>query len=131
MTTEFKKYIRPLIIIFLFLILAALLTWFAFDLRSLRRSGVFKAVRFLHHRRYAGTTPMLQPGQIDSWMTFRYINYVFHLPANYLQNKLNIADSGYPNITLNKYANAHKLNDATFVQSVRQAVTTYSNGGNQ
>jgi len=130
MNIIFKKYIRPIIAILLILILAVVLIWFVIDFRSLYSSGAFRPTRPLYHRRSNANPSMLQPGQIQGWMNFRYLNFVFRLPANYLSGKLAITDPTYPNTTLDKYANTRKLNNAAFVESVRQAVAAYANGGN-
>jgi len=50
----------------------------------------------------------LSPAQIRGWMTFRYINTVFRLPADYLKNGLNITDPRYPNLSIDSLAKAQK-----------------------
>lgn len=62
---------------------------------------------------------------IDTWMTFNYINIIFKLPADYLKTNLNILDKRYPNVSLNGFIKNNKLNKATFLESVRQAVSLY------
>lgn len=109
--------------------LLAVVVWFGLDVFNLYKMGVVRpAVSRI--RRRPGSQPILVANQIQGWMTFRYIGYVFHLPTNYLATNLNISDPNYPNITLNKYASGHNLNGTTFVQSIRAAVATYG-GGNK
>lgn len=128
MNDNIKKYIPISIAVFLFLILAIVLIWFVVDLNNLHRSGALRAAHSFSRRPLAGS-PILQIGQIQGWMTFSYINYIFRLPANYLSGKLDIADTAYPNFTLDKYASAHKLDQATFLESVKQAAAAYVSGG--
>jgi len=129
MDKYYKKYIRLSIIILLFAVLAAALVWLAVDIRTLRKTGVLRVTRPLRHRHQLSAKPMLQPAQIEGWMTFRYINFVFNLPANYLSGKLNITGTNYLNSTLDSYANARKLDRAAFLASAKKAVTEYPNGG--
>lgn len=107
--------------------LLAVVVWFGIDVFNLYKMGVIRpAVSRI--RRRPGSRPTLIANQIQGWMTFRYIGYVFHLPTNYLAANLKIVDSNYPNITLNKYASGHNLNGATFVQLIRGAVAAYEDG---
>ena len=62
---------------------------------------------------------------IDTWMTFKYINTIFNLPADYLKNGLNISDTRYPNLTLNGYIRNQKLNKTTFLLNVKNTVASY------
>jgi hypothetical protein len=73
----------------------------------------------------------MSPSQIQDWMTFRYINSVFHLPPQYLAQTLKISDVYYPNLVIGTYAASHKLNPADFLTSVKQAVSAYPQGGGQ
>jgi hypothetical protein len=107
--------------------LLAVVVWFGLDVFNLYKMGAIRpAVSGI--RRRPGSRPTLVANQIQGWMTFRYIGYVFHLPANYLAANLKITDPNYPNITLNKYASGHNLNGTTFVQSIRGAVAAYGDG---
>jgi hypothetical protein len=80
------------------------------------------------HRRPRAT---VQAQQIQSWMTFRYINYVFNLPVDYLSGKLNIKNSGYPNITIVQYAAGAKQSSVVATALVRQAVGEFVGGGSK
>lgn len=115
------------ILYLLAIVLIAVFVWFIADLNNLYRSGVIRSGVSRLHRRSAAR-PTLQPQQIGGWMTFRYVNYVFRLPANYLSTKLNITGSGYPGQTLDQYASDNKLDRTAFVGLVRQAVAAYNSG---
>ncbi len=131
MNTELKKYRQPIIVGVLFAILIAILVWFVIDLRQLHRQGDFRMNNPLYRHRHNASNPLMLSAQIQSWMTFRYINYVFRLPVNYLSDKLNITDKSYPNITLDKYITTHKADRAAFIESVKQAVAAYYSGGSK
>lgn len=101
--------------------------WFASDVNSLYRQGVVRpaisrAGRKMH------TKPTISADQIQSWMTFRYIDYVFNLPSAYLPTNLNISDPKYLNSTLEEYAEKNNIKDTIFVQSVRDSVKVYKGG---
>lgn len=129
MDKNYKKYIQLSIIVLLFAVLATVLVWLAVDIRNLRKTGIIRVTHPLRHRHQLLAKPILQPAQIEGWMTFRYVNFVFNLPPNYLSGKLTITGAGYLNNTLDNYANSRKLDRAAFLASVKQAVTEYPNGG--
>jgi hypothetical protein len=106
--------------------LLAVLVWFALDIRSLYRSGVVAPAISRIHRRFLNQ-PAPVASQVQGWMTFRYVQYVFSLPPGYLATKLGIGDSSYLNMTIDGYANKYNMNEATFVQSARDAVAGYQN----
>lgn len=62
---------------------------------------------------------------IQGWMTFDYINYVFNLPPQYLEQKLSLSDQKYPNISINHYAEAHNMTAVLFLQNVKGALNSY------
>jgi len=63
---------------------------------------------------------------INTWMTFDYINVIFKLPKNYLQNTFNITDPRYPNIRIGNYTKQHNLNLREFMHNLELAITNYS-----
>lgn len=65
--------------------------------------------------------------EIGVWMTFDYINFIFKLPSDYLQNYLSINDNRYPNIKIGHYIKENRLNPSVFIPTVKQAVTVYQN----
>lgn len=68
----------------------------------------------------------LSVDEIESWMTFAYINFVFKLPTNYLQSDLQLFDSRYPNIQIRRYARMNHLDEAELVKNVQNAVTSFN-----
>jgi hypothetical protein len=131
MNTRFKNYKDLILAILLILILSAVLIWFIFEIKNLYKSGALTVSGQVHHFRYVPAKPMLQVSQIQGWMTFHYINYIYHLPATFLKTKLDITSSSYPNLSLNEYISKNKLNGSTFIQTVRKEVASYFNGGSQ
>jgi hypothetical protein len=122
-----KKRFR---IFLLWLILALLLGILAYtawqittDLVGIKRSGV------LHMRRrlFAPSLPLGrgQVGQIQNWMTFRYVNTVFRLPSAFLQTQLNIADKHYPNITIDTLAKQQSRTSSAELLLVQQKIQNY------
>lgn len=63
---------------------------------------------------------------IQSWMTFSYIDFIFKLPPNYLQNALHLSDPHYPNVQIRLYSKVNNLNPATVIQQIQQAITAYT-----
>ena len=62
------------------------------------------------------------PEEIRGWMTFRYINHVFKLPPDYLQNELHIATSTYLNISIEQFAHVTQASSAATLEHVRNSV---------
>lgn len=55
-------------------------------------------------------------------MTFAYINFRFHLPPDYLKEKLAIQDKKYPEIPLNRYIKKNALDSMIFLKQVQDIV---------
>jgi hypothetical protein len=102
-------------IIFLAAVFVATLVWFASGVH-----GFYRTVRVHPYGQQA-----LNADQIQAWMTFRYVDFVFHLPPSYLGTELQISNTLYQNQTLAAYAAANGVDAATFVQSVQAAVSAY------
>ncbi len=66
-------------------------------------------------------------GRVQSWLTFDYLNFVFRLPPTYLESQLPAPDSKYPNISIEAYADRHKLDHLKFLEEVRSAIGNYLN----
>jgi len=62
---------------------------------------------------------------VQAWMTFDYVDQLFGVPSDYLQHQLSISDPNYPHITISGYARHNKLNVATFLAGVDQALVRY------
>lgn len=67
----------------------------------------------------------LTPEDIQGWMTFEYINFVFKLPPDYLKQTLSLEGNQYPKTTLKHYASKAGLDTTAFVRSVEDAVRNY------
>ncbi len=67
----------------------------------------------------------LTPDDIQGWMTFDYINFVFNLPPDYLRETLSIEDSKYPRVTLGRYASKTGINVAVLIQNIQKATQQY------
>lgn len=75
-----------------------------------------------HHRGVNGQDKQFDPEQIKNWMTFDYLNVVFHLPPDYLKSELNIQDNRYPKIQISAYAKAKNLNQDKFIRTVIDSI---------
>ena len=64
-------------------------------------------------------------GVIRPWMTFDYVNRSFGLPPDFLKTTFDIADPGYPKLTLSRYATEEGFNQAEFMNSIQAAVAHY------
>lgn len=65
---------------------------------------------------------------IQPWMTFDYINVLFHLPKTLLQASLGITDHRYPNITIIRYAHSRYIRSQTLIQQIQNAINQYRSG---
>ena len=65
------------------------------------------------------------PTEIQDWMTFSYVNHIFHLPTTYLGTSLTVQDTHYPDVVIGQYAKSKNLNDADFVKQVQGSVSQY------
>ena len=118
------KNFWQIILAFLLIIAIGLLIWFIVDLRSLYRTGSLRPTRGFN-RNYTHRQ-IINPNQIEGWMTFSYINYIFSLPPSYLKNSLVIQDSHYPNLGIDKYAKEKNINTTSFLTDVQKSVTQYN-----
>lgn len=70
----------------------------------------------------------LGESDIDSvqiWMTFEYLDRVFHVPPAYFQSSLGITDARYPRLTITEYAEAVHVDRAAALLHVRDAIRAY------
>ena len=58
-------------------------------------------------------------------MTFDYVDHLFSLPPEYLQQTLGITDSRYPRIAIEEYAEDAHLDQAATLAAVKNAVAAY------
>ncbi len=62
---------------------------------------------------------------IEPWMTFSYINFLFKLPPDYLMTALGLEGEHYPNIQLARYARLYERPLPELLEEVRQAAGWY------
>ncbi|MFA9262312.1 MAG: hypothetical protein ACEQSB_03065 [Undibacterium sp.] len=65
------------------------------------------------------------PSDIRGWMTFEYLNTVFHLPPTYLSETLHIETKTYPRTTLKQEAKNQNLPLDDFIQSAGEAISRF------
>ena len=121
------KYVK-IIIVFLLLALFSLCFLFYREYNYLRKiddinsyKGLIETLR--NKKSLSGTDADI----VQSWMTFNYLNIIFHIPPNYFKNFLVIADSRYPNLSVGKYAKSVNLSTNILITSVKEAITDYFN----
>ena len=106
------------VIVLLAIASIAALWWFLTDLHQ-----AYRIVRLRDD--LGGSSRRITPAEIQPWMTFDYINRVFHLPPEYLKGHLNITDRHYPRLQIRHYTGANRLDTQQFVTDVRTAVEQY------
>jgi hypothetical protein len=67
----------------------------------------------------------LLPEEIEPWMTFQYLNFVFKLPPEYLEDALRIDAKQYPNIQITRYARMRGLPLDLYLEMVKDKVAGY------
>lgn len=124
--------IRTALIVFLSAILIIFTVLIARNIIIARRIGLFSRHKpvseLLLRQKGMNAISASDADYIDSWMTFRYINFIFNLPENYLKDKFGIEDKQYPNLTLNRYAKRNNKDKTLFIEEARQAVGDYIKG---
>jgi hypothetical protein len=99
------------------------------DFRVVRRADLgenrLNLIQLLLRHKQANEITDKDVEYIDYWMTFGYIDTVFNLPSEYLKDRLNIANSRFPDITLGNYAKDAGLDRATFIVEVKKAVKDF------
>lgn len=120
-----KHILEKIGILCIALLFIVVLLWFISSTKELYRSGQLLPQYHMH-----GNTdhihPMMNVRMIAPWMTFNYLNIVFRLPPDYLQNTFSITDPRYPNIRLDYYIKHNNLDTQTFIQNIGQAITSYT-----
>jgi hypothetical protein len=90
-----------------------------------------RALYVRHFMKLPGSELLLQPQHplapedIQGWMTFEYINFVFKLPPEYLKQTLSVEGNQYPKVALKRYANKAGLDTGAFIRKVEEAVRNY------
>lgn len=65
------------------------------------------------------------PGDINGWMTFEYINFVFKLPPEYLKETFGLENVGYPWVTVRHVARVQKTDLVVFLGQIQDTVKRY------
>ena len=112
-----KKIIYPLFAGVISIILIGSVVIFVQSFQHLKKNNAFRTRQT--HR------PMIEISQIQSWMTFDYLNRNFNLPVDYLKKSLSITDTAYPKMTLRRAATSQDETVASLVGQVKEAIKAY------
>jgi hypothetical protein len=120
---EFSDSVRMILALVLSGLCLVFLFWLVSDFRHSYHSGQLHP----YYHRGQMSHPPLNPSvsDIQSWMTFNYLNFIFRLPPDYLRQSLNINDSNYPRIQISRYTKLKGIDSGQFLQSVQKAITGY------
>ena len=107
-----------------------LAVWFivGYEFYTIRLEHGFSPRAILHGNIWTARRQHASPTSanfIQTWMTFDYINSIYHLPPDLLSGSLAIKDTHYPHITLKKYIVENHLNSTTFLGQVRTIVSDH------
>lgn len=116
---NYKKIIQWFLVVVLVIFLIFTFVQIITNVWELKREGV------ISRRNFHKYSSKAQISDIQSWMTFRYVNVIFSLPLDYLKHELNIQDKNYPNISISSQAKKNKINTSLYLSSVQQAVNKY------
>jgi len=105
--------------------------------RNLHKNGVFwrsqnhlRSWRNLYRAPNVRAPSIAEVDSIQGWMTFSYINKVFHLPADYLKTNLGITDGKYPNVTIGKVVQDQKELESAELEKLKASVRQYLSRNN-
>jgi hypothetical protein len=121
-TKGFTKKIILLMISFLVLIVLLFAFFFFQAIRHAKMEGLKYPPRSPLGIFLSGEWSFYDTGAIESWMTFDFVNNVYHLPPNYLKDTLHIEDSRYPKIPIGRYAKSIGFTKEDFTNMVQRAV---------
>lgn len=116
---KYKKILQWFLVFVLLVFLIYTLIQIVGSITELKREG------FISRRNFHKYSSKPQINDMQSWMTFRYINVIFSLPPEYLKTELNILDKSYPNIAISVLAKKNKINPMNLLSSTQQAVQKY------
>jgi hypothetical protein len=91
----------------------------------LHKSGAFRLRHPGPPNGQGRTPPTISIENIQSWMTFDYLNKVFMLPPEYLQKELAITDNFYPRITIRKAAAEAMTNQTLYLKHLQDLIENY------
>lgn len=63
--------------------------------------------------------------EIEPWMTFDYLNFVFMLPDGYLQEALQIQDEKFSRSPIGRYARINNISKQEFISIVSSKIKAY------
>jgi hypothetical protein len=126
MNGSFSARIRYAVIV----LAAVLIVLAAFLVRSYVR---VRRIEILHEREswfsavlhQHGPVTVGDVGFVSSWMTFDYVNALFHVPPPYLKERLSISDPRYPRLTIGSYISHNHLDAAMVLGELKGALTDY------
>lgn len=134
MFKNLSKKVTPgesIVLMIIVILLAIFSVLFVRNIISAHRAGVFAAHRpisdLLLKNKATHTTSVKDVEYIDTWMTFKYINFIFNIPESYLKDTLQIDDVRYPNLPVGRYTKAKKLESVLYISKIKDAVKNYIN----
>lgn len=110
-----------MVVIFLLVVLSA----FEVDaiLRGLRDPYLADDLSLQYeHGRLVREHDIANADEIESWMTFQYVNFIFNLPPEYLKHRLGVEDERYPKVRIGRYAHRIGMPLEPYLVLVKQAV---------
>lgn len=102
-----RRLISALATIAIFTAIVGTVAFIARDLVVMTRN--FSAGRLAHR-------------PIEAWMTFDYLNRVYHLDPQRLKRALDITDERYPWLTIRRYASEKGIDTETAIQRVQAVI---------
>ena len=117
-----------IIILVLFVGLIFLCTSLIKQYRQIQRLDYVQSARAAHSLskvRGNGPVTINDVAQIQTWMTFDYVNHVFNLPPDYIKSKLNISDQRYPRLTIAQYSTQVGLNKVDVLLQLQGYIKEY------
>ena len=116
---KFKNILTPRLLVISFLIVVLIVSGIVLvkEYRVLYKIGVLK--RPQHPRELPEKITI---NDIKPWMTFDYINKQFNLPDGYFKDALNISDSAYPNLPIDKFFKRDRIDPRTAVEKIKQLI---------
>lgn len=79
----------------------------------------FKEISFTHDLK----PHQSQSVHLEPWMTFAYVNTLYHLDPTFLQTVLGIADDRYPNIEIRKFARDRQTDLDTLLSDLSMVIS--------
>lgn len=110
--------------------------WLILSAAALLLTVFFLARAFLNFKKHGFFAPpnyhdfhkkKLQTAEVESWMTFDFLNKAFGLPPEYLKNQLDISDKKYPNLTIDNLAKNTNENSGAMLSKVKKLVEDFQN----